>query len=112
MESKEDPNKTTDKYLRDIILNFIIAGKDSTANTLSWFFYMMCKHPLIQEKISQQVREVIDDDECGNVDDFVGKLTEDTLDKMHYLHAALTETLRLYPAVPVVTISLRSPNYV
>ncbi|KAJ8650111.1 hypothetical protein MRB53_003134 [Persea americana] len=100
-ESEKDPDKMSDRYLRDIILNFIIAGKDTTATTLSWFFYMMCKHPLIQEKISQQVRQVIDDDGCGNVDDFVGKLTEEKLDKMHYLHAALTETLRLYPAVPV-----------
>ncbi|KAA8515955.1 hypothetical protein F0562_019134 [Nyssa sinensis] len=43
-------NETDPKYLRDIILNFIIAGKDTTATTLSWFIYMLCKHPVIQEK--------------------------------------------------------------
>lgn len=92
-----------DQYLRDIILNFIIAGKDTTANTLSWFFYMLCKNPLVQEKIAQEVREVISNhgDE-GSIDDFVANITDQILEKMHYLHAALTETLRLYPAVPVV----------
>lgn len=99
MESEKDPNTITDKYIRDIMLSFMIAGKDTTANTLSWFFYMICKQPTIQEKIAQQVREAI---EANSIDEFVGKLTDETLDKMHYLHAAITETLRLYPAVPIV----------
>lgn len=99
MESEKDPNTITDKYIRDIMLSFVIAGKDTTANTLSWFFYMICKQPTIQDKIAQQVREAI---EANSIDEFVGKLTDETLDKMHYLHAAITETLRLYPAVPIV----------
>ncbi|KAK7260289.1 hypothetical protein RIF29_26218 [Crotalaria pallida] len=101
MESKKDPTTMTDQYLRDIILNFMIAGKDTSANTLSWFFYMLCKNPLIQEKIAVEVREVTCSHETEpNIDEFVANLTDATLDKMHYLHAALTETLRLYPAVP------------
>lgn len=103
MESKKDPTTMTDQYLRDIILNFMIAGKDTSANTLSWFFYMLCKNPLVQEKIAQEVREVISSHENeSNIDEYVANLTDVTLDKMHYLHAALTETLRLYPAVPAV----------
>lgn len=92
-----------DQYLRDIILNFMIAGKDTSASTLSWFFYLLCKNPLIQEKIEQEVRDVTGGQKNEtNIDDFVAKLTDETLEKMHYLHAALTETLRLYPAVPSV----------
>ncbi|KAH7519548.1 hypothetical protein FEM48_Zijuj08G0048700 [Ziziphus jujuba var. spinosa] len=102
VESEKDPGEMTDQYLRDIILNFMIAGKDTTAGTLSWFFYMLCKNPLIQEKIAQEVRQVIGCQKNeDNIDDFVEKITEATLDRMHYLHAALAETLRLYPAVPV-----------
>lgn len=92
-----------DKYLRDIILNFMIAGKDTSANTLSWFFYMLCKNPLIQEKVAQEVRDVTSSqDDVVNVEEFIANITDTTLEQMHYLHAALTETLRLYPAVPVV----------
>ena len=93
----------TDRYLRDIILNFLIAGKDTSANTLSWFFFMLCKHPLVQEKIAIEIREVTKF-EGGRTDimEFSASLSEEVIDRMHYLHAALTETLRLYPAVPVV----------
>ncbi|XP_021856522.1 cytochrome P450 704C1 [Spinacia oleracea] len=100
--SKTEPDQMTDQYLRDIILNFMIAGKDSTANTVSWFIYMLCKNPLVQEKVFQEVKEYIAETENEiKVDDFVERINEETLEKMHYLHAALTETLRLYPGVPV-----------
>ncbi|KAL6004725.1 hypothetical protein ACLOJK_005280 [Asimina triloba] len=87
VESEKNPTKMTDKYLRNVILNFIIADKDTTANTLSWFLYMMCKNPLIQEKIAQQVRDVLLMDEnsdhgsSNTVDDFARKITDSTLDK-------------------------------
>ena len=90
------------KYLRDIILNFITAGKDTTATTLSWFIYMLCKHPTIQEKVAQEVREAINLKEATNYAEFAASVTEEALEKMQYLHAAITETLRLYPAVPFV----------
>ncbi|KAF5192722.1 Cytochrome p450 [Thalictrum thalictroides] len=100
--SEKDPSNMNDKYLRDIILNFILAGKDSTANTLSWFFYMLCKHPLIQEKIVQEMNKVMEGmNKETSREDFAMNLADTMLDKMHYLHATLTETLRLYPAVPV-----------
>ncbi|KAL8267798.1 hypothetical protein R6Q59_001596 [Mikania micrantha] len=38
------------KYLRDVVLNFLLAGKDTIAITMTWFIYMLCKHPEIQEK--------------------------------------------------------------
>ncbi|CAL5404912.1 unnamed protein product [Camellia sinensis] len=78
MESAKDPEKMTDKYLRDISLNFIIA-----------------------EKIAQEVREATEAEDNISTDEFANKLTEAALEKMWYLHAALTETLRLHPAVPV-----------
>ncbi|KAL5746160.1 hypothetical protein ACOSP7_027306 [Xanthoceras sorbifolium] len=101
MESEKDPVNMSDKYLRDIILNFIIAGKDSTASTLTWFFYMLCKNPLVQEKVALEVREATKVKNSISADEFVVITTEEALNKMHYLHAAITETLRLYPAVPV-----------
>nr|UHB15518.1 cytochrome P450 [Paris polyphylla] len=98
---EEDPERITDRYLRDIILNFLIAGKDTSANTLTWFFYLLCKNPIVQEKIVCEIRDAVTlEDQSADIIEFASGLTQQVLDKMHYLHAALTETLRIYPAVP------------
>ncbi|XWS77165.1 hypothetical protein CRYUN_Cryun01aG0238200 [Craigia yunnanensis] len=101
-ESEQNSEITTDQYLRDIIFGFLVAGKDTTATTLSWFFYMLCKNPLIQEKVAQEVMDItcIKENDA-TFDDFMTTITDTTLEKMHYLHATLTEILRLYPAVPM-----------
>ncbi|KAF8380393.1 hypothetical protein HHK36_027878 [Tetracentron sinense] len=101
IESEKDPENMTDQYLRDIILNFILAGRDSIANTLTWFFYVLCKHPFLQEKIAQEVKQATKADGNISIEEFTERITEEAMDKMQYLHAALTETLRLYPAIPV-----------
>ncbi|XBI62190.1 hypothetical protein VPH35_042852 [Triticum aestivum] len=106
LEREKDPGCFGNKYLRDIILNFVIAGRDTTAGTLSWFLHVLCRDQRIQDKIAREVREATstgDRQDAGGVEEFTARLTEDAIGSMHYLHAALTETLRLYPAVPVVS---------
>lgn len=94
-------------YLRDIILNFVIAGKDTTAATLSWLMYMLCKYPAVQEKAAKEVREATNTETISSCTEFVSSVTDEAIEKMNYLHAAITETLRLYPAVPVVRLILK-----
>jgi cytochrome P450 len=89
------------KYLKDIILSFVIAGKDTTATTLSWFLYMLCKYPDVQERIAKEVREATGVNDDSNIEEVAKRITEEAIDKLQYLHATLSETLRLYPAVPV-----------
>ncbi|KAJ3680064.1 hypothetical protein LUZ60_016342 [Juncus effusus] len=103
IEKEKQPSKIDNKYLRDIILNFVIAGRDTSAGTLSWFFYLLSKHPNIQEKIAREVREAtkMGNNEKVDINEFSSRLTEEAINNMQYLHASLTETLRLYPAVPV-----------
>ncbi|KAK9928307.1 hypothetical protein M0R45_025450 [Rubus argutus] len=98
-----ETRETDPKYLRDMVLSFIVAGKDTTATALSWFLYMMCKHLHVQEKIAEEIREAtnLNNSSSSRIDELVANLTEEALNKMQHLHAALTETLRLYPTVPV-----------
>jgi cytochrome P450 len=103
LEKEKPSSGIDDKYLRDIILNFMVAGRDTIAGTLSWFFYMMCKYSHIQDKIAREIQTATKiQEEKVNIDAFGDYLTEDVVNNMQYLHAALTETLRLYPAVPIV----------
>ncbi|KAM1183544.1 hypothetical protein ACFX19_001899 [Malus domestica] len=61
---------------------------------------MLCKHPQIQEKIAQEVREATNLKDSSRIDEVAASLTGEALETMQYLHAALSETLRLYPPVP------------
>ncbi|PRQ49108.1 putative abieta-7,13-dien-18-ol hydroxylase [Rosa chinensis] len=45
-KSEKNPEEMNDKYLSEIILNFMISRKDTSANSLLWFFYMLSKNPL------------------------------------------------------------------
>ncbi|KAI5333525.1 hypothetical protein L3X38_023656 [Prunus dulcis] len=84
-----------------MVLSLIAAGKDTTASTLTWFIYMLCKHPHIQEKISQEVREATNLKDNSSIDELADNLIEEALEKMQYLLAVLNETTRLYPAFPL-----------
>lgn len=102
-ERPKDPENMNDRYLRDIILSFLIAGKDTTAGTLSWFIYLLCRHPRVEQKIFEEVNEAVGAKGSESMEEFATKVTEGSLAKMTYLHAAISETLRLYPAVPAVS---------
>ncbi|XP_011628322.1 cytochrome P450 86B1 [Amborella trichopoda] len=80
-----DVSGTDNKYLRDVAVNFLIAGRDTTGAALAWFFWLVSRHPEVEAKILAELKE---------------KGTKD-LSELHYLHAALSETLRLYPSLPL-----------
>ncbi|RLM65428.1 hypothetical protein C2845_PM16G16840 [Panicum miliaceum] len=101
LEREQDPGCFDNKYLRDIILNFVIAGRDTTAGTLAWFLYVLCRNEAVQDRVAEEVRAATTGDRDLGAQEFAASLTEDAISKMQYLHAALTETLRLYPAIPV-----------
>lgn len=113
-------SNSTDKNLRDVVLNFVIAGRDTTATTLSWATYMIMTHADVAEKLYLELKNLekeqakeenvslvqcdTEDSESFNqrVTQFAGLLNYDSLGRLYYLHAVITETLRLYPAVPQV----------
>lgn len=84
-------------FLRDIVVNFLIAGRDTTAQALSWFFYCLSQHPEVEIKIRQELM-------ANTPELFSGETTTLSMERSQqlvYLEAALRETLRLYPSVPV-----------
>ncbi|KAJ8750382.1 hypothetical protein K2173_014297 [Erythroxylum novogranatense] len=84
------------KYLRDIGFNFIAAGKDTVNAALTWFFWLVATHPSVEENIVKEMKSNLQGEEDGT-----WKFSSiEELSKLVYLHGAICETLRLYPAVP------------
>lgn len=82
----------SDVWLRDILFNFLIAGRDTTALTLTWFMYCMSQNPACEALVREEIaRELPDPKE---------PITLKSLKGLKYLDWCLNETLRLYPAVP------------
>ncbi|MFS7994019.1 putative cytochrome P450 [Helianthus anomalus] len=81
------------KFLRDILLDLILAGKDTISSALSWFFYNLTKNPILEHKILEEIHK--------HLDVKGGKIWDvKELSKLVYLHGALCESLRLFPPVP------------
>jgi long-chain fatty acid omega-monooxygenase len=84
-----------------VILNFMVAGRDTTAAALSWTFYELCKHPTVVQRIIEEAAEVfgpVDNDEADTVEPVY---TYEGLNRLKYTHCVVLEALRLHPPVPV-----------
>jgi cytochrome P450 len=55
----EDGEPYSDDYMIDIVLNFIIAGRDTTASTLSWATYELTSHPAEAAKLKAELDDVL-----------------------------------------------------
>ncbi|RDW59956.1 hypothetical protein BP6252_13043 [Coleophoma cylindrospora] len=85
-------NYTRDpRVIRDQIISVLLAGRDTTAATLSWTFYELSHYPAIYAKLRAEILSVVGHNR---------KPTYENLKDMKYLSHTLNETLRLYPAVP------------
>jgi cytochrome P450 len=85
-------DRLSDKELHDIVLNFIIAGRDTTACTLTWFMFEMTQHPEAQAQLCAEIDRVLRGAEPS------AELMEPA--SMPFLTGCLYETLRLHPPVP------------
>ncbi|KAJ8769907.1 hypothetical protein K2173_008989 [Erythroxylum novogranatense] len=98
----ENGRPFSDKFLRDICVNFILAGRDTSSVALSWFFWLLDSHPTAEEKILGEICRIIRDRrDLDTKDKEPMVFRPEEIKKMDYLQAALSEALRLYPSVPV-----------
>ncbi|KAG2327374.1 hypothetical protein Bca4012_036378 [Brassica carinata] len=82
-----------DKYLRDIVVSFLLAGRDTVAAGLTGFFWLLTRHPKVENRIRDELDRVMGPG-FDSVTASCGEMRE-----MPYLHAALYESMRLYPPV-------------
>ncbi|KAI3713279.1 hypothetical protein L1987_71853 [Smallanthus sonchifolius] len=77
----------SDELIRDMVISFIMAGRDTTSAAMTWLFYALSRNAHVEEKLVNEIRLKFKDDEF---DDFK---------EMKYLQACIYETMRLYPPV-------------
>ncbi|XP_059307018.1 cytochrome P450 94C1-like [Lycium ferocissimum] len=80
-----------DTCLRDIVISFLLAGRDTVASASTSFFYLIAKNPRVAEKIREEANEVLGSNQ---------ELTSyEQLKDLHYLQASFYESMRLYPPI-------------
>ncbi|KAL2515524.1 Cytochrome [Forsythia ovata] len=79
--------------IKAVIFDMFAAGTDTTSTVLEWTLAELLKHPKTMEKLQNEVRQV-----AGNK----SEISEDDLEKMPYLKAAMKESLRLHPPIPLL----------
>jgi cytochrome P450 family 135 len=83
----EDGEGMTDVELRDELITLLLAGHETTASSISWFFDQVLHQPTVLARLQEDLA-------TGGTE---------------YLNAAISETMRLRPAVPMIARLLQVP---
>jgi cytochrome P450 len=87
-------NKFSDAELLDELMTLVVAGFETSANTLGWAWYLVAKHPDVETKLIDEARRMLPN---------VTAVTAENLAAMQYTQQVLEEALRLYPPVWLFT---------
>ena len=88
----EDGAQMTPKQLRDETMTLFLAGHETTAQMLSWTWYLLSENPEVEARLHQELHDVLKGrppvpSDFGN---------------LPYLHALMHESLRLYPPAYII----------
>jgi cytochrome P450 len=83
----ESGAQMSDEQLKDEVMTLFLAGHETTANALTWTWYLLAQNPEIEEKLAAEIRAV------------VGKRAPALADlpKLPYAEMVVKESMRLYP---------------
>jgi cytochrome P450 len=86
-QDEEGSGQMTDEQVRDEAITIFLAGHETTANALTWAWYLLSQNPAAEAKLHLEVDEVL------------GRrlATVDDVPRLRYTEMVLLETMRLYP---------------
>ena len=88
----DDGTRMSDRLLRDEAMTLYLAGHETTAQTLTWSWYLLSQHRNVQERLVSEWQHVL-----------AGKApTAETLPRLSYTAAVIAESMRLFPPVYVI----------
>lgn len=91
VEQKKDPS-FTDKEVFGNVFTILLAGEDTTSNSISWTLYYLAQHLEIYQRIREEANTVFPDTLCAN--------SHEELAQLKYTEAACMEAIRMKPVSP------------
>jgi len=97
IQSKYEDNNEgmTLEQIRDEINIIFSAGHETSANALSWCFYLLAKHPDILNKVKEESKSVL-----GNIN--TSKPNFEKANQLSYTKQVINEVLRMYPPAWII----------
>lgn len=89
----DDGERMTDEQVRDEAMTLFLAGHETTANALTWTFYLLSQHPDILHQLQEEVDRVL-----GR-----RRATLEDLKQLTYTEMVINESMRLYPPAWITT---------
>jgi cytochrome P450 len=86
-QDEDDGGRMTDRQVRDEALTLFLAGHETTANALTFAWYLLSQNPNAEARLHEELDRVLVD-RPPTVDDYP---------KLGYAEAVLAETMRLFP---------------
>lgn len=87
-------NAFSDGELLDELMTLIVAGYETSAGTLNWAWYLLAKHPVVDQCLHDDAARTLSDSAV---------IDAQQIAEMDYTQQLLEETLRLYPPVWLFT---------
>jgi cytochrome P450 len=86
-QDEEGTGGMTDEQVRDESLTLFLAGHETTANALTWTWYLLSQHPQVEERFHQEIDRVLNG-RMPSPSDFA---------RLSYVEMVFAESLRLFP---------------
>ena len=83
-----------DEQVKGNLLTVLLAGEDTTANTLSWSIYLLTKHTEYQAKLQSEIDQSLDGEKW--IQEF------ESTQGFKFLESIAYETMRLKPVAPIL----------
>ena len=85
----------TDRQARDEAITLFTAGHETTANALSFTFYLLSQHPEVEARLHEELRSVLGGTSTSSVES--RDATAQDVERLAYTRMVLSESMRLYP---------------
>lgn len=93
--SENAETKLTEEEMFAQMRTILLAGHETSATTLCWVLLELARHPEVQARLREEIRETERAVRARGGSDF----TANDLDNMQYLHAVIKESMRFHPAL-------------